>query len=66
MTWNYQKYFGKCKTGHYCNPNNDCSLLCLNEKYEITTCKGDNLLRKRTQIIDTCSKYKLAYIEKTD
>ena len=40
-----------------------CFLLCLNEKYEIATYKGDNLLNKRTEIINTCrhrSKYKLA------
>ena len=39
-------------------------LLCLNEKYEIATYKGVNLLNKKTEIINTCwhrSKYKLAY-----
>ena len=38
-------------------------LLCLNEKYEIATYKEDNLLNKRTKIINTCrhrKKYKLA------
>ena len=45
------------------NPNSKCCLLCLNEKYEIATYKGDNLLNKRTEIINTCrhrSKYKFA------
>ena len=45
------------------NPNSKRCLLCLNEKYEIATYKGDNLLNKRTEIINTCrhrSKYKLA------
>ena len=48
------------------NPNNKRCLLCLNEKYEIATYKtykGDNILNKRTEIIDTCghrSKYNLA------
>ena len=39
------------------------AFLGLNEKYEITTYKGDNPLNKRTEIINTCrhrSKYKLA------
>ena len=45
------------------NPNRKRCLLCLNEKYEIATYKGDNLLNKRTEIINTFrhrSKYKLA------
>ena len=45
------------------NPNCKRCLLCLNEKYEIVTYKGDSLLNKRTEIINTCrhrSKYKLA------
>ena len=45
------------------NPNSKRCLLCLNEKYEIATYKGDNLLNKRTEIINTCrhrSKSKLA------
>ena len=45
------------------NPNSKHCLLCLNEKYEIATYKGDNLLNKRTEIINTYrhrSKYKLA------
>ena len=45
------------------------AFLCLNEKYEIATYKGDNLLNKRTEIIKTCrhrSMYKLANWETTD
>ena len=45
------------------NPNSKRCLLCLNEKYEIATFKGDNLLNIRTEMINTCrhrSKYKLA------
>ena len=44
------------------NANSKRLILCLNEKYEIATCKGDNLLNKRRQIISTCknrSNYKL-------
>ena len=40
-----------------------------NEKYEIATYKEDNLLNKRTEIINTCkrrSKYKLANCETID
>ena len=36
------------------NQNSKRCLLCLNEKYEIATYKGDNLLNKRTEIINTC------------
>ena len=36
------------------NPNSKRCLLCLNEKYEIATYKGDNLLNKRTETINTC------------
>ena len=46
---------------HFYNPNS--KLLRLNEKYEIATCKIDNLLNKRTEIINTYnhrSKNKLA------
>ena len=42
---------------------------CLNEKYEIATYKGDNLLNKRTETLNTCrhrSKYKLANYETID
>ena len=45
------------------------SLLCLNEKYQITTCKEDKLLNKRVEIINTGrhrSKYKLANCETMD
>ena len=35
------------------NPNSKRCLLCLNEKYEIATYKGNNLLNKRTEIINT-------------
>ena len=38
------------------NPNSMRCLLCLNEKYEIATYKGDNLLNKRTEIINTCRR----------
>ena len=51
------------------NPNSKRCLLCLNEKYEIATYKGDNLLNKRTEIINTCrhrSKYKLANYDAID
>ena len=68
MIRDYQKNFGKPKstmqhqkfheklseyavftiqTGKRC-------LLCLNEKYEIATYKGVNLLNKKTEIINTC------------
>ena len=50
-------------------PNSKRCLLCLNEKYEIATYKGDNLLNKRTEIINTCrnrSKYKLANYDAID
>ena len=36
------------------NPNSKRCLLCLNEKYEIAIYKGDNLLNKRTETINTC------------
>ena len=51
------------------NPNSKRCLLCLNEKYEIATYKGDNLLNKRTETINTCrrrSKYKLASCDTID
>ena len=66
------KIFGKSKSAmagqishanHSYNPNSKRRLLCLNEKYEIAAYRGDNLLNKRTEIINTCrrrSKYKLA------
>ena len=44
------------------NPNIKRGLLCLNEKYEIATYKGDNILNQRTEIVNTCrqrSRYKL-------
>ena len=40
-----------------CRPYNSYRkrcLLCLNEKYDIVTNKEDNLLNKRTEIINTC------------
>ena len=45
--------------------------LCLSEKYEIASCKGDNLLNKRTEILVICrsrSKYapKILRLKKTD
>ena len=51
------------------NPNSKCCLLCLNEKYENAIYKGDNLLNKKTEIINTSrhrSKYKLAKCETID
>ena len=51
------------------NPNSKRSHLCLNEKYEIETYKGNNLLNKKTEIINTCrhrSKYKLVNCEIID
>ena len=41
-----------CKIIRICrpyNPNSKRCLLCLNEKYEIATYKGDNLLNKRNE-----------------
>ena len=80
MIWNYQKNFGKSKSamepkkqhGKLCpsyNPNSKRCLLCLNEKYEIATYKGNNLLNKRNEIINTCrhrSKCKLVNCETID
>ena len=51
------------------NANSYRRLLYLNEKYEIATYKGDDLLNKRTEIINTCrqrSKYKLANSDTID
>ena len=51
------------------NPNRKRCLLYLNEKYEIATDKGDNLLNQRTRMINTCrhrSKYKLANYDTID
>ena len=79
MIRNYQKNFGKSKNikntwkiiriCRFYNPNSKCCLLCLNEKHEIAIYKGDNLLNKRTEIINICrhrSKYKLAKCETID
>ena len=83
MIRNYQKNFGKSKgamehqklhgkLSEYVpltNPNSKRCLLCLNEKYKIATYKGNNLLNKRTEIINTCrhrSKYKLVNCETID
>ena len=79
---NYQKNFGKSKRNGtpkiICeiirispsyNPNSKRCLLCLNEKYEIAIYRGNNLLNKRTEIINTCrhrSKYKLVNCETID
>ena len=45
-------------------------ILCLNDKYEITTYKGDNFLNKRAEIIINAyrhrGKYKLVNCEATD
>ena len=84
MIQNYQKNFGKSKSTmehqklhgwkiiRICcsyNPNSKRCLVCLNEKYKIAKYKGDNLLHKRTKIMNTCrhgSKYKLAICETID
>lgn len=45
------------------NPNSKKCKLCLNEKYEIATFKGMNILNKRSEIISKCrhqNKYSLA------
>ena len=74
--WNFKKRSGTPKIAwkvigicRSYNPNSKPYLLCLNEKYEIATYKGKNLLKKRTEIINTCrhrSKYKLANCETID
>ena len=59
ITW---KFIRIC---HSYNPISKRCLLCLNEKHEIVKYKGDNLLNKITEIINTCrhrSKYKHASI----
>ena len=82
MIRNYQKNLGKSKSAmehrklhgklsEYVPLTNQTVsyLLCLTDKYEIATYKGDNLLNKRTEIINTCrhrSKYKLANCETID
>ena len=51
------------------NPNSKRCLLCLNEKYQIATYKGNNHLNKRTEIKNTGrhrSKYKLVNCETID
>ena len=45
------KVLRKC---HAYNQKKRQCILCLNEKYEIGCYKGDNLLSKRTEILDTC------------
>ena len=48
------------------NPNSKHCLLCLNEEYETATYIEDNLLNKRTKMINTCrhrNKYNLAKCE---
>ena len=50
------------------NPSSKCYHLCLNEKYQIATYKLENVLNKRTEIINTCrhrSKCKLVNCETT-
>ena len=68
-------YLGWCEATqkshaiHSYNPNSKRRLLCLNEKYEIPAYRGDKLLNKRTEIINTCrhrSKYKLANYDTID
>ena len=65
MVRNYQKNFGKSNSAMkhqkitwkfiaICcsyNPNSNHCLLCLKEKYEIATYRGDSLLNKRTETI---------------
>ena len=49
-----------CKSSSY-NINTKRCNLCLREKYEILTHKGDNLLNKRSEIISTC-RHKRKYL----
>ena len=41
-----------------------CDQLHLNGKYEITSCKGDNILNKRTEIL-VASRHRNEYFKKT-
>ena len=44
-------------------------LLCLNENLQISTCKGNNMLNKRTELISKCrhrNKYALASYDSMD
>ena len=71
MTRNYQKNFGKSKSAveHQKSHGRLSEYVVLTIQYEITTYKGDNLLNKRTEIINTCrhrSKYKLANYDTID
>ena len=50
----HQKLHGKLSECFSYNQNSKYCLLCLNEKYEIATYRGDNLLNKTTEIITTC------------
>ena len=52
VQWNTKNYMQNYQNMPF-NPNSKCDLLCLNEKYEIATYKGGNLLNKRTEIINT-------------
>ena len=58
--WKIKKRSGTLKTTwkiiRICrsyNRNSERCLLCLNEKYETATYKGDNLINKRSEIINT-------------
>ena len=53
------KVLRKC---HAYNQKKRQCFLCLHKNYEIACYKGDNLLKKRTEILGTCghrNKYKL-------
>ena len=51
------------------NPNSKRSYLCLNEKMEIATYRGNNLLNKKTELISKCrhqNKYTLSKYDTKD
>ena len=51
------------------NPNTKRCSLCLNEKLEIASYKGHNLLHKRSEIINKCrhrNKFALAFYDSKD
>ena len=70
MIRNYQKNFEKSKAQWNTKNYMENYILCLNDKYEITTYKGDNFLNKRAEIIINAyrhrSKYKLVNCEAID
>ena len=49
---------------HACNQKERESILCLNQKFEFASYKGENLLNKITKILGTCrhkNKYKFKH-----